>query len=172
MTPEEQDLVMGLVFVPGKGRTRTLDEVLAHFGETDGRVLALRLLLDAMEREDADDVEMALIVKASAGAHAEEFLAPLTELFPAEWHRGHEGIVSALGKLRSPRTVPTLALASRWVPEHLDWDENRALAVKAIWALGAVPGPEAREVLEGLRDDENEIVRENALKQLARRGEL
>ncbi|MFB7214741.1 hypothetical protein [Streptomyces sp. NPDC056255] len=91
---------------PGKGRTRTIDEVLAHFGESDGGVLALRLL------RDADDVEMALIVHGAAGAPAEEFLEPLTELFPAEWHRKHEDIVSTLGKLRSPRTVPTLVLAT------------------------------------------------------------
>ncbi|MER8034808.1 HEAT repeat domain-containing protein [Streptomyces hydrogenans] len=172
MSPEEQKLIMGLVFVPGRGRTRTLDEVLAHFGESDGGALALRLLRGAMERRDADDVGMALILHASAGASVEEFMEPLTELFPAEWHRGHEEIVSMLGRLRSPRTVPTLALATHWVPECLDWDENRALAVKAIWALGAVPGLEAREVLEGLREDENEIIRENALRQLARRGEL
>ncbi|MET9955107.1 HEAT repeat domain-containing protein [Streptomyces sp. NPDC006339] len=172
MTPEEQDLVMGLVFVPGEGRRNTLDEVLAHFGESDGAALALRLLRDAMERRDADDVEMALIVHAAAKASGEEFLEPLIELFPADWHRGYEDIVSILGAFRSPRAVPTLALATRWVPEYLDWDENRALAVKAIWALGAVPGPKAREVLEGLRDDENEIIRQNALNQLARRGEL
>ncbi|MER6344309.1 HEAT repeat domain-containing protein [Streptomyces sp. NPDC001595] len=172
MTPEEQDLVMGLVIAPGEGATNTLDEVLAHFGESDGGALALRLLRDAMERRDADDVEMALIVHAAADASGEEFLEPLIELFPADWHRGHEDTVSVLGKLRSPNTVPTLVKAARWVPEHLEWDENRALAVKAIWALGAIPGPEAREALEGLRDDENEIIRENALKQLARRGEL
>ncbi|MFB6878875.1 HEAT repeat domain-containing protein [Streptomyces sp. NPDC056323] len=172
MTPEEQDLVRGLAVGLGEGPTRTIDEVLAHFGEFDGGALALRLLRDAMERRDADDVEMALIVMAAAGAPAEEFLEPLTELFPAEWHREHEDIVSTLGKLRSPRTVPTLVLATHWVPEHLDWDENRALAVKAIWALGAIPGPEAREALEGLSDAENEIIRENAVKQLARRGEL
>ncbi|MET9438981.1 HEAT repeat domain-containing protein, partial [Streptomyces sp. NPDC006551] len=70
------------------------------------------------------------------------------------------------------RTGPALVAATRWVPEYLDFDESRALAVKAIWALGAIPGEEAREALEGLRGDENEIIRENAVKQLARRGEL
>ncbi|MFB7336027.1 HEAT repeat domain-containing protein [Streptomyces adustus] len=172
MTPEEQDLVMGLAVGLGEGPTRTLDEVLAHFGEADGGVLALRLLRDAMERRDADDIEMALIVHGAADASVEEFLEPLTELFPAEWHTDHEDIVSMLGKLHSPKTVPTLVLATRWVPEHLDFDECRALAVKAIWALGGIPGAQAREALEGLRDDENEIIRENAVKQLTRRGEL
>src|ERR1044072_6594057 len=106
MTPEEQDLIMGLVFIPGVGRTRTLDEVLAHFGESDGGALALRLLWDAMERRDADVVEMALTAHAAAGASVEEFMEPLIELFPADWHRDHEDIVSILGKPRSPRTVP------------------------------------------------------------------
>ncbi|MFE9743105.1 HEAT repeat domain-containing protein [Streptomyces sp. NPDC006477] len=163
---------MGLTVAPCSPPTRTIDEVLAHFGESDGGALALRLLGDAMERQDADDVEMALIVKAAASASVEEFLEPLIELFPADWHREYEDIVSSLGKLRSPKTVPTLLLATHWVPEYLDWDENRALAVQAIWALGAIPGPEAREALEDLRDDENEIIRENAVNQLARRGEL
>ncbi|MFD5103330.1 hypothetical protein [Streptomyces albidochromogenes] len=36
-------------------------------------------------------------------------------------------------------------MATRWIPEYLDFDEFRALAVKAIWALGAIPGPEARD---------------------------
>ncbi|MEU6169983.1 HEAT repeat domain-containing protein [Streptomyces tanashiensis] len=172
MTPEERDLVMGLVFVPGRGRTRTLDEVLAHFGESDGGALALRLLRDAMERRDAVDVEMAVIVKAAAGASGEEFLEPLIELSRADWHTRHEDVVRMLSKLRSPKAVPALGEAARWVPEYLDWDENRALAVKAIWALGAISGPEAQEALEGLRDAENEIIRENAVKQLKRRGEL
>ncbi|MGX1267134.1 HEAT repeat domain-containing protein [Streptomyces phaeoluteigriseus] len=172
MTPEEQDLIMDLAVGLGDGPTRTLDEVLAHFGESDGRAFALRLLRDAMERQDADDVEMALLVRAAADAPVEEFLEPLIELFPAQWHRDHEDIVSLLGTLHSPQTVPTLVLATRRVPEHLDFDEARALAVKAIWALGAIPGAQAREALEGLRDAENEIIRENALKQLARRGEL
>ncbi|MFF8382106.1 HEAT repeat domain-containing protein [Streptomyces kanasensis] len=157
---------MGLVVAPCSPPTRTLDEVLAHFGESDGGALALRLL------RDADDVEMALLVHGAADASVEEFPEPLIELFPADRHGGHERIVSMLGELRSPETVPTLVEATRWIPEHLDFDEARALAVKAIWALGGIPGEEAREVLEGLRDDENEIIRENAVKQLARRGEL
>lgn len=133
---------MGLAVGLGDGPTRTLDEVLAHFGESDGETLSLRLLRDAMERQDADDVEMALIVHAAADASVEKFLEPLIELFPADWHREYEDIVRMLGHLRSPRTVPTLALATHWVPKYLHWDENRALAVKAIWALGAIPGAE------------------------------
>lgn len=57
-------------------------------------------------------------------------------------------------------------------PEHLDFDECQALAVKAIWALGGIPGAEARGALKSLHDAENQIIRENAAKQPARHGEL
>lgn len=52
---------------------------------------------------------------------------------------------------------------------YLDWDENRALAVKAIWGLGKMPGAEAEQALLGLREDEDEIVREEDEAQSRRR---
>jgi hypothetical protein len=171
MTPEEQDLVLGLVVSPGQGQTRSLDEVLTHFGETDGAALAFRLLRDAMQRQDADDVEMALIVKGAASAQGREFLEPLIELCGADWHYKHEDIVSGLGKYHSSRAVSALLEATRWVPEYLEYDESRALAVKAIWALGGIPGSEARDALTSLLDADCEIVREAAKNQLARRGD-
>ncbi|MEU8759285.1 HEAT repeat domain-containing protein [Streptomyces sp. NPDC048659] len=170
MTPEEQRLIMDLAVGLGDGPKRPVSDVLDHFGEPDGAVLALRLLNDAIARQDADDLEMAFLLRYVTGAPIEDVKDLYVELFPAEWHREHEEIVTALGRLRSPELVPTMVLAIRWVPEGLSWDENRALAVKAIWALGAIPGPEAQQALEDLRDAENEIIRENALHQLARRA--
>lgn len=56
--------------------------------------------------------------------------------------------------------------AARWVPDLLDFDESRALAVKAIWAHGGVPGDEERQALRELADAEDAIVREAAQAQL------
>jgi hypothetical protein len=58
--------------------------------------------------------------------------------------------------------------AAWWVPDYLDFDESRALAVKAIWALGGTPGAEAEQALERLLGAEGEVVREAARAQLAR----
>ncbi|MFF3959528.1 hypothetical protein ACFYY1_41105 [Streptomyces sp. NPDC001890] len=44
--------------------------------------------------------------------------------------------------------------------------------MKAIWALGGIPGAKARGALKSLHDAENQIIRENAAKQPARRGKL
>lgn len=79
--------------------------------------------------------------------------------------------MSALGRLRSPAAVDVLYGAARWIPDYLEFDESRALAVKAIWALGSTPGPEAERALKQLLSADNEIVREEASAQQARRDE-
>jgi hypothetical protein len=62
-------------------------------------------------------------------------------------------------------------LAAEWISDYLDFDENRALAVKAIWALDGLPGSEAERTLRQLLRSGNEIVREAARDQLKRREE-
>ncbi len=77
--------------------------------------------------------------------------------------------MSALGQLRAPAAVDALYHAAWWVPDYLDFDESRALAVKAIWALGGTPGDEAEQALKQLVSAEDEIVREVGRAQLDRR---
>jgi hypothetical protein len=170
MTPEDRRVISSLVAVPGRGRRGSPEEVLRHFGSADGRALGLRLLRDAVERQDGMDVEMALIVCATFG-FTMDHLGPLVLLASADWHHKHEDVVSALGRLRSPTAVEALYHAAWWVPDYLDFDESRALAVKAIWALGGTPGREAEHALNRLLSAEGEAVRDAARTQLARREE-
>jgi hypothetical protein len=58
-----------------------------------------------------------------------------------------------------------------WVPDYLDFDEARALAAKALWGLGDMPGSGATLALERLRVSENMIVKREAEAQLRRRAE-
>ena len=139
MTPEDRAAVMSLVVVPGRGRRGSPEEVLRHYRATDGKVLGLSLLRDAVDREDGLDVEMALIVCATFG-FTMGHLDLLVRLVWAGWHHKHEDVVSALSQLRAPAAVDALYHAAWWVPNYLDFDESRALAVKAIWALGDTPG--------------------------------
>ncbi len=168
MTPEDRAAVMSLVAVPGRGRAGSPEEVLRHFGADDGQTLGLRLLRDAVDRQDGLDVEMALIVCAAFGFTIDH-LDLLAQLATADWHHKHEDVVSALGQLRSPVAVDALYHAAWWIPDYLDYDESRALAIKAIWALGGTPGSEAEQALKQLASAESEIVREAALSQLSRR---
>ena len=78
--------------------------------------------------------------RPAAALAREDHLDLLVQLASADWHHKHEDVVSALGQLRSPAAVEALYHAAWWVPDYLDFDESRALAVKAIWALGGTPG--------------------------------
>jgi len=57
MTPEERALIFSLVLVPGRPYKGNRDAILQHFGTQNGRALGLRLLRDAIDVKNAEDVE-------------------------------------------------------------------------------------------------------------------
>ncbi|MFJ9871397.1 hypothetical protein [Streptomyces sp. NPDC101165] len=159
---QQHEVILSLGIVPGRERAGSPeDAVLAHFGTTDGRKLGLDLLRDAIQRRDGVDVEMALIVSFTFG-FTTDHLTPLLHLAKADWHYKHEDVVSALGTLRTANAAEALFFSTQWVPNYLDFDECRALATKAIWALGNTPGPEAEQALARLSESDNKILRETA----------
>ncbi|MGW2662818.1 hypothetical protein ACWCW7_17780 [Nocardia tengchongensis] len=105
----------------------------------------------------------------------------LLKLLPQDWHCSQEDIVALLVEYRAPRAVPALLHAARWVPSCW-WEGYEALAGKAVWAIGAIRGPEADAALRELADDvvwpgpeagfraDRALVRENALEQIERRA--
>lgn len=169
MTPDEREAVLSLVTYPGSSRASSPEAVLRHFGVTDGEALGLNLLRDALERQNGLNVELALIVCGIFG-FTRDHLELLVRLSSADWHQRHEDVASGLGKLRNPDAVEALYKLTQWIPNYLEYDENRALATKAIWALGGTPGPEAEEKLRQLLESEDEILREDASEQLERCG--
>ena len=158
---------MALVVAPGGREALSADEFLREFGVTDGMALGLDLLRDAVDRRDPVDVELALIVCFRFG-FSEGHLQLLLTLAFADWHQRHEDVAMALGKIRSPASVEALVHLARWVPGYLEFDESRALATKAIWALGAISGDAAHQALESLARSESSIVAEGAVAQLQR----
>ncbi len=168
MTREDHAVILALVVVPGRPYTGSPEAVLRHFGTDDGHGLGLRLLGEAITARNADDLELALIVCDTFGiddAHVDTLIG----LLYADWHSQHENVVSVLDRFKLPDAVEALYHAASWVPEYLQWDENRALAVKAIWALGDVPGDHALSKLSQLREAEDDVVRQAATRQLRRR---
>lgn len=164
MSPEERSLVMALFVVPGR-QPMSNEQFLREFGAADGTALGLDLLREAVDRRDPVDVELALVVCFRFG-FTDGHLPPLLSLAFADWHQRHEDVASALGRLRSPASVDALVHLARWVPAYLETDEARALAVKAIWALGGIGGEAARQALISLAASQCSIVAENAVAQL------
>ena len=145
MTPEQMDVIFAALFAPPPGRSRRPDLVLVSFGTEDGVGLGLRLLREALESGDSDEVEAALIVAFNFGVD-ERFADPLMELALSDWHRRHEDVVSMLGMVGDTRAVPVLARMTEWVPAYLDFDDARALGTNAVHVLAKMPGGRARRI--------------------------
>jgi len=171
MTPAERQLVLSLVTVPGQQPAMEPADFLHQFGAPDGQELTHRVLREAVDRRDPIDVEMGLILADVFGV-SDELLPLLLTLAAADWHRTHEDVVTILGRLRNPEAVEALMGAAHWVPRYLDFDESRALAIKAVRALGAIPGQRAENALAQLSESEIEPVRAVASAQLERRREV
>jgi hypothetical protein len=170
VTPEDRQVIYGLVFVPGRGRKGSPEAVLRHFGTADGHALGLSLLGDAVNRNDGDDVEAALIVCFVFGMTLNH-LELLVLLASADWHCRHEDVASSLDGLRTPGAVDALYHLTQWVPDYLAWDEDRELARKAVWGLAKTPGPEAQQALRLLLDHPDETVRAYAAERQSRRDQ-
>ncbi len=165
MTPEQRDCILS-VANDGSSAHKLLDS----FGAPDGRSLGVALLRHAIAQRDDPGVELALIVCFTFGI-TDAVLPLLLELAPADWHHSHEDVASALDDLRVSAGVDALTHLTQWVPDYLDFDDSRALATKAIWALGNTPGAEATDALQRALDSDSEIVRDGARDQLERRAE-
>ncbi len=168
MTDEERELCWGLVTQPDGTCRISSEDFLQRFPSAveQGKV-ASHLLEQACAARDADDLLCALIVGFVFGFRPEQ-VQTLCPLVDEDWHASHEDVVSALDDLRTPAAVDALFLATQWIPEYLDYDEARALAVKAIWGLGNLPCSLTNAKLERLTQSDDPILRKNAVEQLAR----
>ncbi|RYG33448.1 hypothetical protein EON81_18115 [bacterium] len=171
MTERQKRLVLDLVITPSRPvRARTPEQFLEAYETTlDGQELTRQLMQEAVSAQDGEGVEYAMVVGFTFGFD-ERHLEPLLALSDAPWHNMHENAVSALGDLKTPRAVDALYRATQWVPEYLEFDEARALAVKAIWALGAIEDPRVDGMLESLTVEPESILGVNAAYQIQRRA--
>ena len=165
----QRQLISGLFHAYG-GSELSPEEFLQGWGTSDGSQLGLDLLLDAFERKHADDVEDAISVCFAFGFGPAHFPV-LIKLSDAEWHRRHEDVVSALDSYESAESVEALKRATKWIPDYLDYDESRALAKKAIWALARMDNPKGWTALEELAESDDALVRNAAAEKLEMRDQ-
>lgn len=157
-------VILGRVNAPEHPPTTTPEDILRHFGVEDGKQLGLDLLESAVARRDSGDLEGALIVASCFGIDTDHFDIYL-RLATEEWHRVHEDITFQLGLFGDPRAIDALVRLCDWVPDHLAWDDNRALASKAVHALARIPGDDAERALRSVLSSEDPIVRAMARRQ-------
>jgi hypothetical protein len=147
------------------------EELLRQFGigRSDGAKFALSILEEAYGVKDADSVECGLGLGFRFGMST-EFFDILVKLSEADWHYRHEDVVTALAELHDSRSVETLYRAALKRHPYLDYDDARALAVKAIFALGNLGDARADGKLRLLAESDDPAVKVNAREQLYRRS--
>jgi hypothetical protein len=170
MTEEQRKLCRDLMIHPPEGlRQISKEEFLRQFPSAVERgKLALKLLEGAFQIQDAKDLDCALIVGFTFG-FAPEHADIFCQLINAEWHHSHEDLVSALDEMKSPNAAEALFCATQWIPRYLEFDESRALASKAIWALGKLASSDADMKLTMLVNSKDVFLRKAAAQQLERR---
>jgi len=169
MTEDQRKLCRDLIIHPdGKSQIIKEDFLCRFPSSVEGGKLAAWVLGDADRAQNAEDLQCALIIGFAFG-FAPEHKDTLRRLVEADWHYSHEDVVTALETWPSPDTAEALFRATQWIPKSLEYDDSRALAVKAIWALGKISGPEAETKLEALARSGDAILRKNAVEQLERR---
>jgi hypothetical protein len=169
MTPEQRALCYDLLVTPPDGTRRiSTEEFARRFPSSvqDGK-LALELLEAANKARKAEDLQCVLIVGFTFG-FSRQHRDILVHLANVDWHHSHEDIVSSLENWPTAETVEALFQATQWIPKYLEFDDSRALAVKAIWAIGKIQGVLAEEKLVELARSRDPVVRTNAQKQLER----
>jgi hypothetical protein len=166
MTEEQRKLCRDLIIHRGGQGNITREDFLQRFPSAveDGK-LALKWLEEAYRAQSKEDLLCTLVVGFNFD-FGPEHLDILRHLVDLDWHYSHEDVVSALDHLRTPDAVDALFRATQWIPKSLEYDDTRALAVKAIWALGKIPGTEAEAKLEMLARSEDAILRQSAVDQL------
>ena len=168
MTEEQRKLCRGLIVQFNGKRTTEPDAFLRQFPTAveDGK-LAARWLDEAWQAENTGDLECAMLVGFSFGFDRRH-VEVLCRLLDVDWHYCHEDAVSALGHVCAEEAVDALFRATQWVPRSLAYDDARALAVKAIWALGNLTSAAAEAKLQVIARSDNAILQNAAAEQLHR----
>ncbi|RAP28784.1 hypothetical protein C2W64_04370 [Brevibacillus laterosporus] len=162
MTDKERELIDQLI-----GETISKEQFALEFNVDSTYVK--QLLEVAYDEKNEDDVDFLNYVIFGFNLVTEDYVDLLCRLMYAPWHHQHEDIATIFQSFRFPQTVECLYKTAQTQFEYLEYDDSYALAVKCIWALGDINTEESRKKLELLSVSENEIIRENALKQLQRK---
>ncbi|NQX48216.1 hypothetical protein HQN87_23085 [Paenibacillus tritici] len=147
-------------------KTEFLQDFTVDVTQNSGYVLML--LERAYNRKIANEVEYSLFIAFSFNLFNEDYVEIACKLIESHWHFQHENLAMILQRLKSPASIEYLYRAAVTQFDYLDFDEAYALAVKCIWALGDINTEDSRGKLKLLTESENEIIRENAVKQLER----
>lgn len=107
----------------------------------------------AIQTQDDDNLDDTLFLGSGYG-YCQAHLPLLIVLLRQEWHTQHESLVDIIAEFKSDTAIEVLDWAAQIRLAYLDYDDSKALARKAIYALAKIPSHEALEKLESIAQSE------------------
>lgn len=167
MTQKERELVRQLI-KKSVSKEYFLENFTVNILENSNYIT--QLLEVAYNERQPNDVDYLLHIGFTFKLFTEEYLGILCKLIESTWHEQHENIAGIFQFLKSKQSIESLYKTAITQFDYLDYDDSYALAVKCIWALGDINTNESRQKLEILSESDNEIIKQNALRQLERKN--
>ena len=126
--------------------------------------------LENISEETADIIHILifLIVAGEFYLKNDNFNEILCKLSKDKNHYEHENIALIFENLYSPKLINCVYNLAIMELDYMEYDEFFNIARKCTYALGYTNTPKAKEKLELLVKNENELIREYAIKQLNR----
>ena len=164
MTTEEREMILNLSY----------EELIEKFKNEPQKVI--KFLRDEQKKVIGNDLvhiieiltSLILIIIEDYYLEDDSFNELLIELAYDKRHRQHEDLAFLLEKKHSPKLINRVYDLAVMELDYMKEDEFFNIARKCTYALGYTNTPKAKEKLELLAKNENELIREYAIKQLNR----
>ena len=164
MTTEEREMILNLSY----------EELIEKFKNELQKVI--KFLQDEQKKDIDNDTEyiieklitLIIIIIEDYYLEDDSFNELLIELAYDKNHYEHENIALIFENLHSPKLINCVYNLAVMELDYKKEDEFFNIARKCTYALGYTNTPKAKEKLELLVKNENELIREYAIKQLNR----
>jgi len=164
MTIKEREMILNLSY----------EELIEKFKNEPQKVI--KFLHEEQKKEVGNDTEyiieklitLFMIIIRDYYLEDDSFNELLIELASDKRHRQHEDLAFLLEKKHSPKLINCVYDLAVMELDYTKEDEFFNIARKCTYALGYTNTPKAKEKLELLAKNENELIREYAIKQLNR----
>ena len=164
MTTEEREMILNLTYLELAEKFRNEPQVLIKFlreeQKKDDKLKSIRII-DKL-------ISLIMIIIEDYYLEDDSFNELLIELVYDKNHYEHENIALIFENLHSPKLINCVYNLAVMELDYKKEDEFFNIARKCTYALGYTNTPKAKEKLELLAKNENELIREYAIKQLNR----
>ena len=164
MKKEEREMILNLSY----------EELIEKFKNEPQKVI--KFLQDEQKKDIGNDtryiieilITLIMIIIEDYYLEDDSFNELLIELVYDKNHYEHENIALIFENLHSPKLINCVYNLAVMELDYKKEDEFFNIARKCTYALGYTNTPKAKEKLELLAKNENELIREYAIKQLNR----